>query len=97
MVAADASASACRRRASSGPGHRLVPGLAVGEAHQLHHVAEPTPLRRRSARLDVGVVRMRADDEDPQRLVRHGSMPPVLYKESFAGLIHYREPSHRLK
>ena len=45
--------------------HRLVAGLAVGQADQPDDMAQGTPLRRRPAGLDVGVVGMGADDEYP--------------------------------
>ena len=72
MDAADACASASRRRASSGAGHRLVSGLAVGQAHQPHDVAQGAPLGGRASGLDIGIVGMGADDEHTHGIVRHG-------------------------
>src|SRR5665213_1558102 len=43
---------------------RLVAGAAVGDADELHLIAEPPPLGRRAAGLEVGVVGMGAEDEN---------------------------------
>src|SRR5262249_49595179 len=45
-----------------------VAGAAVGEANQLDDVAEGAPLRRGAADLDIGVIRMGAEDKDSRRL-----------------------------
>ena len=50
---------------------RLMAGLAVGQAHQLHLVPEGTPLGSSPARFDVGVIGMGPDHEDSQRLLGH--------------------------
>ena len=54
-----------------GPGHRVVAGPPVGQAHQPDDVARVAPPGGRPAGLDVGVIRVGADDEDAQRLFSH--------------------------
>jgi hypothetical protein len=54
------------------PVHRLVTGLAIGQADQSNDMAQRTPLGRGTTGLDVGIIRMRTDHEDSQRSICHG-------------------------
>src|SRR4051812_6856572 len=51
--------------------HRMVAGLAVRDAHETDDVPQIGPLGGRPPALNVGVIRVGADDEDLQRLVGH--------------------------
>lgn len=55
------------------PVYRLMAGPAVGQAHEPDVMAEGRPLGRRSAGLDVGVVRVSANNQNLQRSCRHGA------------------------
>ena len=71
MTAPAACASARRRLANAGPCIVLVAGLAISETHQLDDMAQGAPLGRRPAGFDVAIIRVGADDQDPQLLIGH--------------------------
>jgi hypothetical protein len=45
--------------------HRMMTGLAVSHAHETDDVPQIGPLRGGPASLDVGIIRVGADDENP--------------------------------
>jgi hypothetical protein len=54
-----------------------VSDVAVGHRHELHFVARRRPHRGDAARFELGIVRMGAEGDDPQRLLRlHGRRRP---------------------
>ena len=52
--------------------------VAVGHRDELHLVARRRPQRRHAARLQLGVVGMRAERDDPERLAPVPGHPDVL-------------------